>query len=209
MEDEEEPSDMEEEEEPPDTEYEPSDTETKEKPSDMETKEKDYISFYFAEAEDIGFRPSIEELDESFFNKTFGNKKCRMKKYCKLFDFAVSGYQAFQVTVSRNPRKMSYIGMKQLLLASGILQKGGNGVLCKSSHALPKKLNFYYVVPFGASHVWSELKAQNLSPAPKNDKDKDIVKMCFNDCVDQFVVVMNKNLIELHSPNLNDENTTE
>jgi hypothetical protein len=132
----------------------------------------------------------IEDLKATVFDSA-EPVACRMAVSCATIDFAGPGRQVYQVTVSK-VHDMKACGMKDILLACGLLQQGENGKLSITKRKVDR-LKFYWVVPIEIEDSWISKNPEkikitgNEKLTPANFKT---VKECCLTFVDHYVLSM-------------------
>jgi hypothetical protein len=141
----------------------------------------------------------IKDLKAKCFSSS--DTMCRMKTGTTLIDFAGPGKNVFHVAVGNtNPNLVSVV--KELILASGHI-KAVDSVstrdenTCKTQDFIKvttqvDKINLYWVIPYGLELTWNHRAARTMKIMNDDDPATRLVKECFNSCVAQFVLVMDK-----------------
>jgi len=112
---------------------------------------------------------------------------CRMVKNCPLIDFAGPGRKVYQATVSID-HEINLKGLEILLLAGKLLYKNIDDALSETTDE-KLRIEFYWVIPYGIDKYWQEKKSITIKETD-SDKDKILLKKCWDEFVDQYVITV-------------------
>lgn len=128
-----------------------------------------------------------------------------MKAGTTLIDFAGPGKSVYHITVGMTYPNV-YSVVKELLVASGHIEAVDSFPLCNNitdntrdwikNAKQNDKINLFWVIPYGLETKWKNRVAFSMRIIDDDDPMTRLVKECFNSCVKQYVLVMDKDPLE-------------